>query len=86
MNDIEQRKLVGQITIDVYNDMNVIVKGFPQNHQTALMVMSNALISVADWFIMEKERGLNNAILRAKPNIIVPSVDLSKIQGVGKTN
>ena len=83
MNNIAQRKMVGQITIDVYDDMNVNVKGFPNNHQVALMVMSNALISVADWFIQEKERGMNNAIVRAKPNIIVPSVDLSKIKGVG---
>lgn len=82
----EQRKIIGTITIDVYDDMNVVVKGFPQNHMQALIFMSNAMLSVADFFIREKERGMNNAILRAKPNIIVPSVDLSKIQGIGKTN
>mgnify|MGYP001175411968 CR=1 FL=1 len=81
MDDIEQRKIVGQITIDIYSDMSVSVKGFPINHQVALGVMSNALIAVADWFIKEEGHKVNNAIIQATPNIkVVPSIDLSKIQ------
>lgn len=59
-------KPIGQITIDVFSNLDVNVSNFPSDHNIALMVMCNALMKVSNYFIQQSVNSKSD-ILLARP-------------------
>ena len=53
----EERKIVSQIVIDMYEDGGVYVWGIPKNIQTAMGALHSAMVNVIFHFIQRAQQG-----------------------------
>lgn len=75
-------KVIGTVTIDVYEDMNVNVRGFPTDHTMSVLVIGNALLAVNNWFAEQAQKNKAQVVL-AKP---VPKFTLEEIEKIKRNN
>ena len=66
-------KVVGTISITVYDNMDVDVTGFPSDHGVAMMIICNAMMKVSSWFYKNKKAP--SAIQLAKPGMSLADID-----------
>ena len=71
-----QPKIIGQIIIDVYDNLNVLVKNFPDGYGVSMTVLINA-ISAVNQFFAQKEQEAKSPIVIAKPGM--SPADIEKI-------
>ena len=71
-----QPKIIGQITIDVYENLNVLVKNFPDGYGVSMTVLINAM-SAVNQFFMQKEQEAQSPLVIAKPGM--SPADIAKI-------
>ena len=69
-------KVIGQITIDVLENLNVLVKNFPDGYGISMTVLINAM-SAVNQFFMEKQEVTQSPIVVAKP--VMSAADIDKI-------
>ncbi len=72
-----QPKKIGQVLIDVYENMDVNVSQFPTDHHMSMMVLGNALLAVNNWFAQQAQNKKSNIIL-AKPG--ASAMDIKKMR------
>ena len=61
-----ERKLIGTMEIDMYDDFSVDVRNFPMDHAIAITFLCNALLK-ASAFIIERNAKNQSNILLARP-------------------
>lgn len=61
-----ERKFIGTMEIDMYDDFSIEARNFPKDHQQAITFLCNALLQVSA-FIRQQEAGNQSGILMAKP-------------------
>ena len=74
----QEKKPIGQITINVYDNLDVDVANFPSESNMALMVLANATSKVAAYFMEEAQKNKSN-ILLARPG--ASQADIIKMAG-----
>ncbi len=72
----DQPKIIGQIVIDVYENLNVLVKNFPDGYGVSMTVLINAM-SAVNQFFMQKQQEAESPIVIAKPGM--SPADIEKI-------
>jgi len=81
INELHQKsKPVHEIKIQIFADNRIEVMGFPSSYHDAMNIMTAGLRRVANYFISMANEGKldeklsikQNAIIQAKPNIIIP--------------
>lgn len=65
---------IGQITIDVFSNMEVTVRNFPTNHGVAMMILANAIMKVSEFFVMENQKKVS-PIMIAKPGASLADIE-----------
>ena len=75
-------KVVGTVSITVYDNMDVDVTGFPSDHGVAMMIMCNAMMKVSSWFYKNKKP--KQLIQVAKPTLSL--ADIEKLSREAKNN
>ena len=71
-NPIEK---VGQMEIDVYNNMEVTVRKFPiDNHGVSMMVVCNALMKLSEFFVMQAHKAKSPIVL-AQPGASIGDIE-----------
>ncbi len=73
-------KKVGQVLIDVYENMEVNVSQFPTDHHMAILVLGNALMAVNNWFAQQAQKNKSNLVLGK------PGMSLADIEKIRKNN
>ena len=61
-----ERKLMGTMEINMYDDYSVDVRNFPMDHSMAITFLCNALLKVSA-FIIEQDARSQSKILAARP-------------------